>query len=95
RPSLWRGRNASAVYRRLAAQSDMVFAGREEAALLVGERPDDELMDAIAALGPSTVALKRGADGATVLAEGRLLHRPAWPIHPVDTVGAGDAFVAG
>ncbi|MFX6007076.1 PfkB family carbohydrate kinase, partial [Acinetobacter baumannii] len=52
-------------------------------------------MDAIAALGPSTVALKRGADGATVLAEGRLLHRPAWPIHPVDTVGAGDAFVAG
>ncbi|WP_231901745.1 sugar kinase [Microbacterium sp. T32] len=95
RPSLWRGRDASAVYRRLAAQSDMVFAGREEAALLVGERPDDELMDAIAALGPSTVALKRGADGATVLAEGRLLHRPAWPIHPVDTVGAGDAFVAG
>lgn len=95
RPSLWRGRDASPVYRRLAEQSDIVFAGREEAALIVGEMPDDELVDAIATLGPSTVALKRGAEGATVLAEGRLLHRPAWPIHPVDTVGAGDAFVAG
>lgn len=95
RPSLWRGRDASAVYRRLATQSDMVFAGREEAALIVGEMPDDELVDAIAALGPSTVALKRGAEGATVHAEGRLLRRPAWPIRPVDTVGAGDAFVAG
>ncbi|MFS0793046.1 sugar kinase [Microbacterium sp. 1P10AE] len=95
RPSLWRGRDASAVYRRLAAQSDIVFAGREEAALIVGERSDDELISAIADLGPATVALKRGAEGATVSAEGRLLRRPAWPIHPVDTVGAGDAFVAG
>ncbi|SDO48717.1 2-dehydro-3-deoxygluconokinase [Microbacterium sp. ru370.1] len=95
RPSLWRGRDARPVYRRLAAQSDLVFAGREEAALIVGEMSDDDLVDAIAALGPSTVALKRGAEGATVRAEGRLLERPAWPIHPVDTVGAGDAFVAG
>ncbi len=95
RPSLWRNRDPRPAYRRLAEQSDIVFAGREEAALIVGEMSDDDLMDAIAAMGPTTVALKRGAEGAAVRAEGRLLRRPAWPIHPVDTVGAGDAFVAG
>ena len=95
RPSLWRDRDARAVYRRLAAQADIVFAGREEAALLVGEGSDDDLVTAITDLGPSTVALKLGAEGALVRDEGLLLHRRAWPIRPVDTVGAGDAFVAG
>lgn len=95
RPSLWRGRDARPVYRRLATQSDIVFAGREEAALIVGEGSDHELVTRLADLGASTVALKLGAEGALVRDAGRVLHRPAWSIRPVDTVGAGDAFVAG
>ena len=95
RTSLWRGRDARPVYRRLAAQADIVFAGRDEAALLVGDGPDEDLVARIADLGAATVALKRGAEGALVRADGRLLHRAAWSIRPIDTVGAGDAFVAG
>jgi 2-dehydro-3-deoxygluconokinase len=49
----------------------------------------------LAALGPTTVAVKLGAEGALVLHEGVLLRRSAIPIVPRDTVGVGDAFVAG
>jgi fructokinase len=37
----------------------------------------------------------RGADGATVFARGATVTRPAIPVAVVDTVGAGDAFMAG
>ncbi|MCB1329964.1 MAG: ribokinase [Maritimibacter sp.] len=40
-------------------------------------------------------AIKRGADGASLLTEGREIHRPAEPVTVVDTTGAGDAFNAG
>ncbi len=95
RPSLWRGRDPRALYRRLAASADLVFAGADEAELLVGAGDEEELVTRIAALGPSVVALKLGERGALVLDGGRMLRRSALPIVPVDTVGAGDAFVAG
>ncbi|MBH9552621.1 carbohydrate kinase family protein [Inhella gelatinilytica] len=37
----------------------------------------------------------RGADGATLLSPAVELHAPAWPVRVVDTVGAGDASLAG
>ena len=49
----------------------------------------------IAALGPTEVIIKLGADGCHALIDGRELRMPAIPITPIDTVGAGDAFVAG
>lgn len=95
RPSLWREADPVPIYRGLAASARIVFAGRDEAALLVGEGTDEELVERIRDLGPTTVALKLGGEGALVLHQGRMLRRPALPIVPIDTVGAGDAFVAG
>ncbi|MFS0733914.1 sugar kinase [Microbacterium sp. 1P10UB] len=95
RPSLWRGRDPRPLYRRLAASADLVFAGADEAELLVGAGDEEELVTRIAALGPTVVALKLGERGALVRDDGRMLQRSAVPIVPVDTVGAGDAFVAG
>ncbi|WJL97023.1 sugar kinase [Microbacterium sp. ET2] len=95
RPSLWRGRDPRPVYRELAASARFVFAGRDEGALLVGDGTDEEIVTRLAALGPTTVALKLGAEGTLVLHGGRVLRRDAIPIVPRDTVGAGDAFVAG
>jgi 2-dehydro-3-deoxygluconokinase len=37
--------------------------------------------------------LKLGADGALARADGRIHEQAAFPIRPVDPVGAGDAFV--
>ena len=49
----------------------------------------------IAALGPAQVVIKLGADGCHALLDGATFDVPAIPVTPVDTVGAGDAFVAG
>lgn len=48
----------------------------------------------VAALGPDVVAVTQGAAGATLLAHGRLLQAPAGIGPIVDTLGAGDAFIA-
>jgi 2-dehydro-3-deoxygluconokinase len=95
RSALWRGRDPRTVYRRMAARSQIVFAGEDEAELLVGLGSPDDLAERICALGPSTAVIKRGAAGSVTLSEGQHVALPATPINPVDTVGAGDAFVAG
>ncbi|WP_353807573.1 sugar kinase [Agromyces sp. SYSU T00194] len=100
RSTLWADADAAAArYRELAAAADVVFAGDDEAALLVGTGTPDELAERVAALGPSEVVVKLGAAGALVrVARERgpeVLRRGAVPVEVADTVGAGDAFVAG
>lgn len=95
RPSLWRGRDPRESYRRLAAQADIVFAGEDEAAMFTEPGTPAELATGVARLGPRTVVIKLGERGALVLHDGDLFESPAVPVTVVDTVGAGDAFVAG
>jgi len=105
RSTLWSPEEAAAVLSRLTSGVDLLFAGPEEAALLLGwdQRPvstptfDDgeNLARGLVKLGPSTVVVKLGAVGA-VAVEGDRTHRASTqPITVVDAVGAGDAFVAG
>jgi len=95
RPSLWRGRSPRETYLRLARRADIVFAGLDEARLLADGGSAEELAEGVASLGPSQVLIKLGADGAVARIGAEVLHVPAVPIDPVDTVGAGDAFAAG
>ncbi|MFC0680126.1 sugar kinase [Lysobacter korlensis] len=97
RSRLWSAADAAPVYRRLAQRATIVFAGEDEASLLApGARRDAEtLMRAIASSGVREVILKRGALGASALVDGERFTRDGVPISAVDTVGAGDAFVAG
>ncbi|WP_158261907.1 bifunctional 4-hydroxy-2-oxoglutarate aldolase/2-dehydro-3-deoxy-phosphogluconate aldolase [Labedella gwakjiensis] len=100
RPSLWRDRDPVRLYRRLASAATLVFAGEDEARLLLG---DDVSVDAdvssvaaaLAAFGPRHAVVKRGADGCVAVVDGVQYERAAVPVAVVDTVGAGDAFVAG
>ncbi len=95
RTSLWRGRDASPVYRRLAARATVLFAGEHEASLIVGASDPQALALRLADLGPRTVVIKLGAAGALALADGEFSLREAVAVPVIDTVGAGDAFVAG
>ncbi|MGP9725135.1 sugar kinase [Corynebacterium sp. AOP40-9SA-29] len=81
---------------------DIVFGGPEELSILApghteGDPEDntEALLRAVANLGPAEVVAKLGADGATALRHGELTHCPGHVVDVVDTVGAGDAFVAG
>ncbi|MBJ2120302.1 sugar kinase [Arthrobacter sp. MSA 4-2] len=96
RGALWSPEAASPVLRGFAGRADILFAGDDEAALLVGPAEDlRELAGALAELGPSQVVVKRGAQGCVALVDGVYFEQAAVPVQPVDTVGAGDAFVAG
>jgi 2-dehydro-3-deoxygluconokinase len=96
RSALWKdGRDAGAAYRTLAARADIVFAGDDEAGLLTGEREPRAQLDAIRALGAGCAVVKLGADGAIASDGGEVAEREALRVVVADTVGAGDAFVAG
>jgi len=95
RSRLWSHATAAFAYREIAARADVVFAGDDEAELLTGEREPAAQAAAIIELGPTQAIVKLGAEGAYALADGHAMEQPAFPVHAVDTVGAGDAFVAG
>ena len=95
RSSLWT-RDPGAIYREIASHADIVFAGDDEARLLVPNAVTPaELAAGIAELGAGQVLIKLGADGCVALIDGERHTREAIPIRAIDTVGAGDAFVAG
>jgi 2-dehydro-3-deoxygluconokinase len=86
---------AGELYRELIACSDIVSAGADEAALAVDAAPPASLAKRLAALGPAQAVVKLGAHGAVALVDDVAYQQDAIHITPVDTVGAGDAFVAG
>jgi 2-dehydro-3-deoxygluconokinase len=96
RSRLWRPDDAAASIQQLAAQADVVFAGEGEAELLTGAQavPADQAR-AIAATGASQVIVKRGDAGCVAVIDGIEFAQDAVRVNAVDTVGAGDAFVAG
>lgn len=53
-----------------------------------------EAAAALQALGPRAVVLKAGADGCHVAGDGERIYHPGFDVEVIDTVGAGDAFVA-
>jgi 2-dehydro-3-deoxygluconokinase len=95
RGNLWSREGAGSVYRDIIPLADIVFAGDDEAAIAVGAGAPEELARRIAALGPGQAVIKLGADGALAIIDGQLFRRGAVAVDVVDTVGAGDAFVAG
>jgi ribokinase len=66
--------------------------------LFLNEREADALLNADGATPPlegTTVVVKRGGSGATAHADVGTVEHGGYPIEPLDTTGAGDAFAAG
>lgn len=55
----------------------------------------NNLIDYVAGFGVATVGVTRGSDGAFWLANGRRYRQGIKPAKVVDTLGAGDSFLAG
>jgi 2-dehydro-3-deoxygluconokinase len=95
RTALWSTEAAAPVYRRIVSASDIVFATEFEARLMVEGEDAAALARALVALGPSTAIVKRGALGAVAVIDGEAFEVPPIAVTVIDSVGAGDAFVAG
>ena len=67
-----------------------------EARQLSGEHNLLKAGRAIQSMGPETVVIKRGDNGATLLREEEIFSLPALPLHEFDDpTGAGDSFAGG
>jgi len=76
----------------LTASSHLVFSS-EPLQVTAGVADDGEALKKIAKLTPSFLAGTRGAQGTIWLDEHQTLQQtPAFPVHTVDTLGAGDVF---
>ena len=93
RAKLWSRYDAAPVLRDLVSRADVVFAGPDEAALVLGVT--DAPAAGLAALGPTEVVIKDGPRGCTGLIDGERYAVRALAVTVVEPVGAGDAFVAG
>lgn len=97
RSKLWSAQTARPVLRALASRADILFAGVDEARLVLDCPSGDTslLLQGLAGLGPTEVVIKDGARGCHARVDGAELAQPAVPATVVDPVGAGDAFVGG
>jgi 2-dehydro-3-deoxygluconokinase len=98
RSKLWGKEEAGIAYRHMIPRADIVFAGEGEAGIALGNTGEGDpfaLAAGLASCGAREAVIKRGALGAISAVGGDLFQQAAIPIIPVDTVGAGDAFVAG
>lgn len=95
RHSLWSADDARPTYRALVELADVVFAGADEAAIVVGGGTPAQLAAGLCAMGPTEAVVKFGADGALAVVDSVEYRQPAVPVSVIDTVGAGDGFVTG
>lgn len=80
---------------RLLERSDVVKASDEDMRWLEPGRSPEQIAQTWLTLGPSVVAVTMGAHGSFALCAAGMVRVPAFEFDVVDTVGAGDAFMAG
>lgn len=86
---------AGPILRAVAERCDIVFGGEEEFAILSPGAPLAEAATRLRDAGCATTVVKLGASGATIVTADTVVEGAGFRIDPFDTVGAGDAFVAG
>lgn len=87
---------AEELSRETLATCDPLVVNEHEAAFLLGRPPADvgeSSTEALRRLGPRSVVITLGADGAVSDDGAEVFSASALKVRPVDTTGAGDAFI--
>jgi fructokinase len=79
----------------LVERSDIVKVSEEDLRWIDPDRPPERMARTWLGLGPAVVAVTMADRGATAVCAAGVARVPARPVEVVDTVGAGDAFMAG
>lgn len=81
--------------RALLAATDVFLPNDVEARAITGTDSDSDAARALRAMGPGTVIVKRGPQGALGIFGDELFEDPGFPTDVRDTTAAGEAFSAG
>ena len=96
RPSLIADRDlARQRIEHLVERSDIVKVSEDDLRWIDPNRPPERMAQTWLALGPAVVAVTMADRGAMAVCAAGVARVPARPVEVVDTVGAGDAFMAG
>ncbi|MFH0797318.1 MAG: carbohydrate kinase family protein [Candidatus Omnitrophota bacterium] len=87
--------DAYATIRSSLKHLDYFLPSIDEARLISGKKSPADIARFLMDQGVKTVGLKMGAEGCYLRNAGLDLRIPAFKIKPVDTSGAGDAWIAG
>ena len=80
----------------LLPRCDLVVGTEEEIRIAGGEEDVERAVARIRSMSRATVVVKRGPQGCTVLpADGMAVDVPGFEVEVLNTLGAGDAFLAG
>jgi len=93
RARLWSTADAAASLTDLVDRVDLLFCSEDELGIV--SNPGGDPIAALFGRGVTEVVVKRGASGATAYRRDETAEVPAVAVQATDTVGAGDAFVAG
>ncbi len=74
---------------------DYFFPNYGEASYITEKTEPEDMAEELHKRGVKNIAIKMGGQGALVSDGKNKLLVPAYYVHPVDTTGAGDSFVAG
>jgi fructokinase len=81
----------------LAARADVVKMNEDEAVLLIGETDGglrEKIIEFQKKYHARTICVTRGENGAILWHDHQFYEHPGYKVNVVDTVGAGDAFLA-
>ncbi|MEV4736863.1 MULTISPECIES: carbohydrate kinase family protein [unclassified Microbacterium] len=94
RPALIDGSRMRERVERIAGLASAVKLSDEDAALIYPGLAVGAVLDELLALGVAVAVVTRGAEGAVLASQTARVEVPAVVTHVVDTVGAGDSFMA-
>ncbi len=96
RSTLSSASQAAAETRSILSHVDILFVGDDELHVLTEETDPGAAARGLVALGVAEVVVKRGSIGAcAVTGADEVAHVDALSVDVIDTIGAGDSFVAG
>jgi 2-dehydro-3-deoxygluconokinase len=95
RLKLWTIEEARSVYLELFPYVDILLTGLDELRLIIGSDSGESLAEFAKVNNIDQLVIKDGANGSRLYTNGVWHKKEAFPVIPVDTVGAGDGFDAG
>ena len=96
RKKLWKNTDYSPLMREIAARSDFLLLGADEARVLYGVDEVEKICSAAFKNSRTKlIAVKAGSRGAWVCSRDEIIFIPPYPCRCIDPVGAGDGFNSG
>ena len=95
RLKLWNPENARKTILEYLSYMNIFFTDINDSRILIGEEDPAKAAERFLELGPETVVVKMGEEGAyAATMDGDTAFKPAFKVPVVDMIGAGDAFDA-